>query len=189
MATDITVIVTKMVEDLRKAGAPPTEQDLNRLAAQISGAFKAKQGEVAMLRVSADGKMLHFIFPVRLSGVGSIPISTAHSLAAKTAREGRGEIVNDFSVYRHPTVFEAIKLSEEDKATPIQKIVSSPMLVSGKVTGVIQISRKGQAGERVGPDFTPEDLDKLGKLGTILGKYFAEFPAPSLGGPKSPSPA
>jgi GAF domain-containing protein len=112
-------------------------------------------------------------------------VTTAHSLAAKTIRDKRGEIVNNFPTYKHPTVFEAVDLSEQEKAVPIQKIMSSPMVVDGKVMGVIQISRKARPGEPVGPDFTQADLAQLAAMGSILGKYLAELPPAPLGRPKA----
>jgi len=186
---DLILIVAKLVDEMRKTGMPPTEEDLNRLAAQVSNGFKAKKEEVAILRISADARMLSFLFPIKLSVVGSIPLTTTHSLAAKTIRDKRGEIVNNFPTYKHPTVFEAVDLSDQEKAVPIQKIMSSPMIVEGKVVGVIQISRKARPGESVGPDFTPADLAQLATVGSILGKYLAEIPAPSTTRSKTPAKA
>ena len=85
--------------------------------------------------------------------------------------------MNNFPTYKHPTVFEAVDLSDEEKAVPIQKIMSSPMIVEGKVVGVIQISRKARPGEPVGPDFTQADMAQLATVGSILGKYLSELPA------------
>ena len=186
---DLVLIVAKLVDEMRKAGTLPSEQDLNRLTAQISNGFKAKKEEVAILRLSADTKVLSFIFPIKLSFIGAIPLTTTHSLAAKTIRDKRGEIVNNFPTYKHPTVFEAVDLSDQEKAVPIQKIMSSPMIVEGKVVGVIQISRKARPGEPVGPDFTQADLAQLATVGSILGKYLSELPAPSMTRPKPPAKA
>jgi len=186
---DLILTVAKLVDELRKGGVPPSDQDWNRLAAQVSNGFKARKEEVAILRLSADAKVLSFIFPIKLSYIGAIPITTTHSLAAKTIREKRGEFVNNFANYKHPTVFEAVDLSDDEKAVPIQKIMSSPMIVDGKVVGVIQISRKARPGEPVGPDFTHADLAQLASVGSVLGKYISELPAPSLGGPKPPAKA
>jgi len=174
---DLSLVVAKNVEEMRKAGGYPSDEALNRLTAQIAMGFKAKKEEVALLRLSPDGKMLSFIFPIKLQKVGAIPLTTAHSLAAKNIRDKRGEIVNNFSVYKHPTVFESVDLSEQEKAAPIQKIVSVPMIADGKVVGVIQVSRKGRAGEPIGPDFSPRDLTELTAVGSILGKYVATLPA------------
>lgn len=185
---DLTLTVAKHVEEMRKAGGQPSDEALNRLAGQIAAAFGAKKDEVAILRLSSDGKMLSFVFPIKLAKIGAIPLTTAHSLAAKTIRDKRGEIVNNFAVYKHPTVFEAVDLSEQEKAAPIQKIVSAPMITDGKVVGVIQVSRKGRAGDVIGPDFTPRDLSELSTVGSILGKYLSTLPFAAPAAPKHPSP-
>jgi GAF domain len=174
---DLTLVVAKLVDEMRKSGASPSDEELNRLAAQISRAFQAKREEVAILRLTQDGKMLGFLYPIKLSKIGTIPLTTAHSLASKNIRDRKGEIVNNFATYKHPTVFEAVDLSEEEKAAPIQKIVSAPMIADGKVMGVIQISRKAKPGEIMGPDFTPRDLSELIAVGSVIAKYLATLPA------------
>ena len=147
--------------------------------AAIEGSPFTLPGPAFAMALSADGKMISFLFPTKFQKVGAIPLTSAHSLATKTVRDRRGEIVNNFSVYKHPTVFESIDLSAEEKAIPIQKIVSSPMVVDGKVVGVIQVSRKGKAGDPIGPDFTPADLAELNTAGTIVGKFLATAPPPA----------
>ncbi len=184
---DLSLTIAKLVDQLRKAGGAPTDAGLNELATSLAQPFKAKHDEVAILRLSPDGRTLSFLFPLKLSKIGSIPLTASHSLAAKTIRDKRGEIVNNFSVYKHPTVFEAIDLSAEEKAAPIQKILSAPMIVNGKVVGAIQISRKGKPGEAVGPDFTAQNLAELTTVGTILGQFVAELPPPPP--PGHPKPA
>ena len=179
--------VAKLIDELRKSGADPSVEDWNRLALQISRGFNVRKEEVAVLRLSADARVLSFVLPTKLSLVGAIPLTTAHSLAAKNIRDKRGEIVNNFTNYKHPTVFEAVNLTDEEKAAPIQKIVSSPMIVDGKVMGVIQVSRKARTGEHAGPDFTQADLAQLATVGSVLGKYVSELPAPSLAGSRAKS--
>lgn len=49
---DLALTVAKHVEEMRKAGGSPSDDVLNRLAAQIAMAFHAKKDEVAILRVS-----------------------------------------------------------------------------------------------------------------------------------------
>lgn len=186
---DLSLTVAKHVEEMRKAGGLPSDEAFSRLAAQIALAFKAKKEEVAILRLSPDGRMLSFLFPPKLAKIGAIPLTTTHSLATKTIRDKRGETVNNFSTYKHPTVFEAVDLSQEEKAAPIQKIVSAPMIADGKVVGVIQVSRKGKPGEPVGPDFSPRDLSELTNVGAILGKYLVTLPttAPAPAKPAQPA--
>lgn len=182
---DITLSVAKLVEELSKAGGPLSGESLAVLAGQIASGFKVRKHEVAILRVSPSGQTLSFLFPTKLAKVGVIPLTTTVSLATKTIRERRGEIVNNFPAYKHPTVFEAVDLSEDEKATPIQKIMSAPMIVEDKVVGVIQVSRKSKPGDPVGPDFTPRDVADLVSLGTILGKFLAAF-SPSPTSPAHP---
>jgi hypothetical protein len=176
---DLTLNVAKQVDGMRKAGGFPSDESLAQLATVIAQAFKGRKDEVALLQVAPGGKMVSFLFPTKFQKIGAIPLTSTHSLATKTVRDKRGEIVNNFSVYKHPTVFESVDLSAEEKATPIQKIVSSPMIVDGKVVGVIQVSRKGKAGDPIGPDFTPADLAELNAVGTIVGKFISTFPEPS----------
>jgi hypothetical protein len=173
---DLSLEVAKLVEEMRKAGGPPTEEAWNRLATQIAMGFNAQKDEVAILRLAPNAKMLNFVFPSKLAKIGSIPLTLTQSLAAKTIREKRGEIVNTFPGYKHPTVFESINLSEQERAAPIQKIVSAPMITEGKVEGVIEISRKAKPGEPVGPDFTPNDLAELTMVGSILAKFLSTQP-------------
>lgn len=186
---DLSLSVAKQVEEMRKTRGYPSDEALAQLAAQIAQPFKVKKDEVAVLRLSSDGRMLSFVFPLKLSRIGAIPLTTSHSLAAKTIKDKRGEVVNNFSVYKHPTVFEAVDLSAEDKAAPIQKIVSAPMIVEGKVVGVIQVSRKGKLGDTLGADFTPRDLAELTAVGTILGKYLATVTPSAAPASKPAQPA
>lgn len=186
---ELSLTVAKHVEEMRKAGGFPSGEALTKLADQIAAAFGAKKDEVAVLRLSPDGLMLSFLYPVKLQPIGQIPLTTVHSLATKSIRDKRGDIVNNFSVYRHPTVFEAVDLSTEDKAAPIQKIMCAPMLVGGKVAGVIQVSRKAVGGAHVGPDFTQRDLAELIAVGSIIGVYVSSLAYPPPAPPKAAYPS
>ena len=85
---DLSLQLVRLLEQMRRADGVPSPEALNQLAATIGSAFKAKLDEVAILRLSSDG-MLSFLTPVRLSKLGAIPITSSHSLAAKTIREMR----------------------------------------------------------------------------------------------------
>src|SRR5205814_9571242 len=126
--------------------------------------------EVAILAVSTRWKHLHFLVPEALKSVGFIPLSSNSALAAKTVRESRPEIDNNFSAARHAVVFENIKLSGET-TEPIQKVISAPILFDSRVVGVIQVSRKGLTPAAAGPDFTAEHLGNLLALCKPLGKF------------------
>ncbi|HJY88713.1 MAG TPA: GAF domain-containing protein, partial [Candidatus Acidoferrum sp.] len=125
--------------------------------------------EVAVLGVSHRWSHLHFIVPAALKNVGFIPLTSNSALAARTVRDSRPEINNNFSTVRHATVFEGVKTATTSGES-IQKIVSAPILCDGKVVGVMQISRKGASASNAGPDFTAEDLGKVLAICRPLGK-------------------
>ena len=114
----------------------------------ISKNFGLQPHEVAILGLTSDGRSLRFLAPDNLRTVGQIPLSSTNSLAARTVREKRPEMINHFSVVPHASVFEAVPIAEEQRGDPIQKIMSSPILSAGKVIGVLQVSRKGKAATR-----------------------------------------
>ena len=110
-----------------------------------------------------------FLVPQALRNVGHIPLSSTSALAARTVRESRPEIVNNFSTVRHASVFEGVK-DESLNASAIQRIISAPILAEGKVIGVIQISRKAGTVAEAGPEFTSDHLEKLLAICKPVGK-------------------
>jgi len=139
------------------------------LAERIAKDLQVKPDEVAILAVSEKSKSLNFLVPEALRNVGSLPLSSTSALAARTARESRPDIQNNFSTVRHATVFEGVK-ADTLRASAIQKIISAPILYEGKVIGVIQISRKAASAAQAGPDFTPDELGRVLAICKPLGK-------------------
>jgi hypothetical protein len=139
--------------------------ELERIAKNLG----VKPDEVGILGLSSRWRHLYFLAPEALKNVGYIPMSSNSALAARTARDSRPEINNNFPAAKHATVFEGVKTSG-DSAEAIQKIISAPILSGDKVVGVIQISRKGSDATSAGPDFTPADLGKVLALCKPLGK-------------------
>ena len=119
----------------------------------ISKAFGVQTHEVAILGLTPDGRSLRFLAPDALRSVGQIPLSSTNSLAARTVREKRPEMINHFTVVPHASVFEAVPI-EEQRGDPIQKIMSSPIIAAQQAVGVVQVSRRGKALAESGPDFT-----------------------------------
>jgi hypothetical protein len=142
---------------------------LTSVAEKIAKTLSVRKDEVAIMSVSARWRHLHFLVPEALKNVGFIPLSSNSALAARTARDSRPEIDNNFTVARHAAVFEGMKISSEEPES-IQKMLSAPILCEGKVIGVIQISRKGSSAASAGPDFTAADLGKILALCKPLGK-------------------
>src|SRR6266850_1917247 len=165
LVTELERIATALNADDGSA----SQFSLASVAEKIAKTLSVGKDEVAIMGVSTRWRHLHFLVPEALKNVGFIPLSSNSALAARTARDSRPEIDNNFAVTRHATVFEVVKLSSE-AAESIQKILSAPILAEGKVIGVIQISRKGASPGSSGPDFTADDLGKILALCKPLGK-------------------
>ena len=152
------------------ANGENAESTLALVAERIAKMFNVRAEEVALLGVSIKWKHLYFLVPESLKKVGFIPLSSDSALAARTVREKRAEIVNDFPAIRHATVFEGVK-SPEVGGQAIQKILSAPIFSGETVVGVIQISRKGSNAKAAGADFHAEDLAKIVALSGSLEAF------------------
>src|ERR1700683_210186 len=96
-----TAEVGSLVESMVGAGLAPDTKSLTRVAQSLSKLFNVDPDEVAILEIGLKSKNLKFVIPEKLAAVGSIPLSSATALAARTARERRAEVVNNFSTARH----------------------------------------------------------------------------------------
>ena len=159
----------RLAEALDDGGGAAPQISFASLAENIAKALSVRIEEVAILAVSSRWRHLHFIVPEALKNVGFIPLSSKSALAARTTRENRAEIMNDFSSVKHASVFEGVKLTS-DPAQAIHKIISAPISAADRVLGVIQVSRKGASPKLAGPDFTSDDLNKVLALCKPLGK-------------------
>jgi hypothetical protein len=167
MLTRTTTELEQLLDSLETNGVAPEANQMERLSQAIARLFQVESDEVAVLALSSSGKSLKFVIPEKLRAVGTIPLSSATALAARTARERRADVVNNFASSRHASVFEAVPLGR-DSAGSIQKIMSAPILRAEKVIGVAQISRKGASIGECGPDFTARDLSALRGLNPLL---------------------
>lgn len=176
-AASPTAEIARLVDEIVKSGRGLGDEDLNKITREITKLFSVKQDEVAVLELSANGTILNFLYPLKLSKVGSIPMSTTNSLAVRTVREKRPEMINNFPAQKHPTVFESVALesaksAKKEERQPIQKIMSVPLLVDGKAVGAVQVSRKGKSPTTAGADFTIRDLTTLVSTAGLLSKSF-----------------
>lgn len=172
MTATLAAEIERLAEALTESDA---DASLLGVAERIAKLFHVEQDEAAVLVLGERGRALRFLAPERLRRVGSIPLSTANSLAARTAREGRPHILNNLAGSRHISVFQAVSQGREEGAV-IQKIMSAPVKADGNVVGVVQVSRKGKTRAAAGPDFTPGDLQKLTALTGALGKLIKLLP-------------
>jgi GAF domain len=169
MATSLVSELERLANALDADESSAGEISMPALAEKIAKELHVKVDEVAILGVSNRWRHLHFLAPAALKNVGFVPLTSNSALAARTARESRPEINNNFSAVRHATVFEGVKAATTTGES-IQKIISAPILNEGKVVGVMQISRKGESPVTAGPDFTAEDLRKVLAICHPLGK-------------------
>ena len=167
MSTSLVSELERLADALKSDGAGAVERSLPAVAEKIARELRVKADEVALLAVSHRRRHLYFLVPHVLKNVGFIPLTSNSALAARTARDSRPEINNNFSAVRHAAVFEGVKTAT---AKSIQKIISAPILFEEKVVGAMQISRKGGSLVSAGPDFTPEELGRVLAICKPLGK-------------------
>ena len=161
-----------LLDQLEKQAAPLTPEALESVAGAVAKLAGVQPDEVAILELRNGSKTLAFVLPEKLRAVGSIPLTSANSLAARTARERRSDVVNNFAQSRHSSVFEGVPLGRP-QGVCIQKLVSAPIVRAEQVVGVVQISRKGEAAVDCGPDFKPSDLKLLQGLNDLLARFLA----------------
>lgn len=169
-----TLDLESIVATMEGREGAPEPKALAEVAESLARLFEVAPDEVAILKFVPKFKSLKFVLPVKLSPVGTIPVTSTTALAAKTARERKAEIMNNFSTARHANVFEAVPLGR-DPSHLIHKIMSAPILDGTKILGVIQVCRKGTSTASSGPDFTPKDLKTLAALSPTLNRFLNLF--------------
>lgn len=163
------------LDALLSSGTPLDPVALAQVAGHIAAHFQVTDDEVAILRVTDQGRFLHFVLPEPLQHVGQIPVSSTTTLASRTVREKRGERINNFGSARHSSVFEGVPLAS-GRGEPIQKIMSAPIVEAKHVIGVIQISRKGESAAYAGEDFSTDDLTELNSIAAKLAPCIKLIP-------------
>jgi len=133
-----------------------------RVVKYVAGSFAARQDEVAILFLTSDRKHLRFAAPRKFSDLGTIPITKRDSIAVNIFGRKTGEAMNNVPTVKHVAFFESVKL--RDRAVPIQKMITVPILHQGEAVGVAQVSRKGETAAEAGPDFTQADANKAQEI-------------------------
>jgi hypothetical protein len=158
-ATELNRLVSQWAEH----SAEIDSKSLAKFSDRLAAIFGVKSDEVAILAVTGNGRHLSFLVPEKLKAVGSIPLNSSTALAARTVRERRAEIFNQFAGSRHASVFEGVRLGRRE-GEMIQKIMSVPIISGADVAGVAQISRKGRA---------QRELRALQELSPTLAQFIA----------------
>jgi len=103
-----------LLDAMARGGQPPSTEELAQLAEAVGKMFHADPDEVAILAISPKNKSLKFVIPEKLSVVGSIPLTSTSALAARTVRERKTEMANNFNTSRHASVFEGVPLGRRE---------------------------------------------------------------------------
>ena len=120
----------------------------DRIVKTVSHEFSLKLDEVAILLLSTDGRHLRFVAPRRFADLGTIPVTKRDSIAVSVLSRRSGEVINNVPMVKHVSFFESIKL--RDKPAPIQKMVSTPLVVRVSRSGW-RSSAEGETGREAGP--------------------------------------
>ena len=118
-----------------------------------------EEDEIGILIAGSDGKYLRFVAPRKLCDLGTIPTTKRDSIAVAVYTRKTGEANNNVPLVRHVAFFESVRVGE--KARPIMKMVTVPILHEGQVIGIAQVSKKGDNLMEAGPDFTAADVRKV----------------------------
>ena len=180
MAAQVAAELEEILNRIEKESLPLDSKSLDQVSQQMAKRFGVKEDEVAIMEVAPSGRFLRFVIPEKLRAVGTIPLSSTTALAARTVRERRADVVNNFPVARHATVFEGVPLGR-GTGESIQKIMSAVILRGNVVVGVVQICRKGASLTEAGPDFTSRDLSELQSLNQALSRLLALSPTAQPG--------
>jgi len=143
-----------------------------RVVKWVSAEFGAKTDEVAILVLTSDGKHLRFAAPRKFADLGTIPVSKRDSIAVNVLARKSGEAMNNVPMVKHVSFFESVKI--RDRAVPIQKMITVPILLHGEAVGVAQVSRKGENPAEAGPDFTAADVTKAQDVFARISRYLVE---------------
>src|ERR1700751_6500704 len=108
MADEFISELKKWAGELARRSGEGSEIGLNRAVDLISRNFSVRPHEVAIFALTPDERFLQFLTPEKLREVGQIPTTSTHSLAARTVREKRAEVIKNFSGIPHSSVFEAV---------------------------------------------------------------------------------
>jgi hypothetical protein len=144
----------------------------DRVVKAVTHEFSCKNDEVAILLLSADGRHLRFVAPRAFAQLGTIPVTKRDSIAVNVLARRAGEVINNVPMVKHVSFFESIKL--RDRPAPIQKMVTTPLLIKGQAVGVAEVSRKGETPRDAGADFTASDLHRAKEIFDAVAPYLAQ---------------
>ena len=161
MASEHIGELKKWATDVVRKGGDGEPIQLVRVLELISKNFGLQPHEVAILGLTSDGRSLRFLAPDNLRTVGQIPLSSTNSLAARTVREKRPELINHFSVVPHASVFEAVPIADEQRGEVSRGVFDSRAARADEKIRVRR-PRRGPS-ERLDGAFLTDQIDEHGR--------------------------
>src|SRR5260370_28346565 len=128
MATPVAAFA-QIANECEKEGLTPSNSE--RIGQEIAKTFNLQPDEVGILKL--EKQSLIFVYPAKLHMVGTIPLNTAGSVAARPATSKRAGVINAISQAKHVRGFESVNLGQKDGASEktlptLFKIISPPPL-------------------------------------------------------------
>lgn len=151
-----------------KSPAALREEVLGAVGSTLSKAFSLRPDELAILVLNRERTMLRFVYPLELAegGRNTFPL-TMSSLAGRVIQTGRTVLMNAVRDVPHLGIYERIRIRETTPREIQKLLVVAVQGPDGKPQAVIEISRRGKSVAEAGPDFRPEDQQRLERLAQV----------------------
>jgi len=156
--------ISEKIQALLRTKGPSKEalrDGAGAFAEAIAGTLEVKKEEVAVLILNSTGQTLRFVWPPQLfESQAAFPANHKNAIASQVLATMKGRVDNKLAESKHLRFYENVKGMETTKI-PIQKMVALPLVAGAQTLGVVEVSRKGRTPEEAGPNFSPEDAQKL----------------------------
>ena len=136
-------------------------------AKALSSTFRVQPDEVACFRFNPDLEGFSFLWPLEMKEAGTIPFSANRSLLVRTAEERKAFLDNSFASTPHLFVFEGFNKRNN---SPIQRIMSVPILRGEELLGALQLCRRGGTSDGL-PMFSEAELAALGEIVKVVATF------------------
>ena len=133
--------------------------------------FNTEDDEIAIFFPNQLKTTLRFIYPFYLNGTDEIPINSSKPIVSRIYRSGLSYLDNDLVDKERLFQYEFIK-NYNDEARIIWKLMGVVIKFKEEKLGVVQISRKRTSFQKLGEDFTAEDLHFLERTIKEFSPYF-----------------
>jgi len=137
--------------------------DHEGLDRQVSKALNLSPGCLFVLTNGVRAELFEFVYPTKLRG-NMIPVNT-NSTLGRVAISKRSYISNNLKKEKK---FLALNFLMEMGLEPIQKVITYPIELAGKVEAVLEVVRRGGSLTEA-PDFGEEDIRIIKE---VIGKVF-----------------